>query len=415
MMIMLACNASIKSAYNKRANDKKLLMLASSQPSLTSVRRDAWVEVDLSALENNLRIVSSWLQPNTGLMAVVKSDGYGHGACGIAPVLAASGAKYFGVASVDEGCQLRAAGIKTPILVLSPSPFWALSTAIEAGLEITVTSATQVKDVASTACKAGKTASVHLKVDTGMHRLGVSAADLEPALQSIKQCSNLELKGIFSHLHSAELEAETKLQNQLFQHSLTQVVNAGFNPPLRHLASGQAAYRFADTHYDLARVGLFLYGLEPATISQVVSPVLSLRARINHLQDIPQGDSVGYGHTWTAAQNTRLASIPVGYADGVDRRLSNRMQGLLGGKVINQVGTISMDQMLFDVSGCGPVQPGDVITLIGQEKGRATAGSDLQKLHLATWAQMLDTITYELVCRLRVRLPRIYTRSKTGT
>jgi len=181
---------------------------------------------------------------------------------------------------------------------------------------------------------------------------------------------------------------------------------------LLHLASGEAARRFPDTHYDMVRVGLYLYGLEPAVVSNVVSPALSLRGRINHLQDIDAGESVGYGLTWTAPRRTRLASIPIGYADGVDRSLSNRMEGLCTGKRIKQVGRISMDQMLFDITDVPQAQIGDVITLIGSESGSVANNAAQDRLHLADWASMLDTITYELACRLRVRLPKIYTRSR---
>ncbi len=173
---------------------------------------------------------------------------------------------------------------------------------------------------------------------------------------------------------------------------------------LFHLASGDAARRFPETHYDMVRAGLILYGLEALEASKLVSPAMSVRARINHLSEIEAGESVGYGWTWTAKRRTRLASIPIGYADGVDRRLSNRLTALLLGKPIAQVGRISMDQMLFDITDVPEAQETDVITLIGADGE--------QKIELATWATMLDTITYELACRMRVRLPRIYTRHR---
>ncbi len=398
-------------------------MVASRQPSLISVRRDAWLEIDLAALEGNLRVARSWLAESCRLMAVVKSDAYGHGAAQAARVFSACGAGWLGVASVDEGCQLREAGTTTPILILSPSPAWALPAAIEAGLNITVTSASQVDDVARAAERLDRTACVQLKVDTGMHRLGVAPAQMMPVLSRIADYSRLRLTGLFSHLARADNQEATQLQNQCFRALLAPLEAAGKRPPLVHLASGEAARRHPDTHYDMARVGLYLYGLEPQAVSQVVTPAMSVRARINHLQAIEAGESVGYGHTWTAGRPTRLASIPVGYGDGVDRRLSNRMTGLIWGKEVPQVGLISMDQMLFDVTDAPEAQEGDVITLIGSEtadqSGRSRTGrrpdEPRKVLYLASWAQMLDTITYELACRLRVRLPRVYTRSRTAT
>lgn len=393
-------------------------MLSSRQPSLISVRRDAWVEIDLTAIESNIRLVRSWLSPGCKLMAVVKSDAYGHGASQIGRVLTASGADWLGVASVDEGCQLRSAGITAPILILSPCPSWALSTAIESDLCITVTSAAQVDDLAKAAERLGKNASVQLKIDTGMHRLGVCLDMVPDILSAIAGHGGLKLTGLFSHLARADDEEATARQNRSFKAALDGLASAGKLPPLVHLASGEAARRFPDTHYGMVRVGLYLYGLEPQAISQVVTPALSVRARINHMQEIAGGESVGYGWTWTADRTTRLASIPIGYGDGIDRRLSNRMSGLISGKEIRQVGLISMDQMLFDVTNVPEVAEGDVVTLLGFEGGNQparpkTAGQEQAKtLHLASWAGMLDTITYELACRLRVRLPRIYTRHK---
>lgn len=387
-------------------------MLASRQPSLTSVRRDAWVEVDLGALTSNLRVVRSWLKAGTSLMAVVKSDAYGHGAPSVAPVLLAAGAHSLGVASVDEGMQLREAGIKAPVLILSPCPFWALGNAIDNDLDITVTHKSELADFGKAAKQSGKVARVHVKVDTGMHRLGGKTGEALEIVNAVANDKTLKLAGFFSHLAAADDQARTAEQNIRFQSVLKDLAASKARPGQVHLASGEAARRFPDTHYDMVRVGLYLYGLEPSVVSQVVTPALSIRARINHMQTIGEGESVGYSLTWTAARPTRLASIPVGYADGVDRRLSNRMCGLINGKQVRQVGLISMDQMLFDITDAPEAQPGDIITLIGWDNSTEPGVHRPQALHLATWATMLDTITYELACRLRVRLPRIYTRAK---
>jgi alanine racemase len=385
-------------------------MLASQQSSLTSLRRDAWVEIDLAALELNFGVVRKWLQKQTQLMAVVKSDAYGHGAPSVAPVFAAAGASHFGVASVDEGCQLRTAGIKQPVLILGPCPFWAISNALEANLQLTITSKDQVSNIVKVTTQSQRPANVHVKIDTGMHRLGVAPQHVKELLNTISSEQSLKLVGIFSHLAMADDDKVTAQQNEIF----TEVLNAldsQHKPKLVHLASGDAARRFPDTHYDMVRVGLYLYGLEPRAVSGVVSPALSVRARINHMQEIEEGQSVGYNLTWTATRRSRLASIPIGYADGVDRRLSNNMDGLLMGKLIKQVGLISMDQMLFDITDVPEAEEGDVITLIGKDS--AQAGSESRQLFLAEWANKLDSITYEMACRLRVRLPRIYTRSRT--
>lgn len=381
-------------------------MLTSSQPSQTSIRRDAWVEIDLNAIEFNLSQVKSWLKPGTQLMAVVKGDAYGHGAQELTPVLQASGVDAFGVASVDEGCQLLAAGSKIPILVLGPCPVWAIRTALEAGLELTVSSISQIEDIAAEAKALGKQARIHLKVDTGMHRLGLATTEVRQAIEAISKYNELKLIGLYSHLAEAGDSKSTERQNKLFQVVVSDLIACEKLPEIVHLASGEAARSDAETHYDLVRVGLYIYGLEAKKVSDVVHPAMSLRGRINQLKEIEAGESVGYGFTWTAKRKTRLASLPIGYADGIDRKLSNQISGLLFGREVNQVGLISMDQMLFDVTDVDQVCVGDVITLIGSEDDSG------KRLYLADWAKKLDTITYELASRLRIRLPRMYTRQK---
>lgn len=387
-------------------------MLASRQPIVASVRRDAWVEVDLGAIEYNVGVVRSWLSPGTRMMAVVKGDGYGHGAVGMAELLAASGTDWFGVASVDEGCQLRAAGISSPILVLSPVPAWALPAALENDLQLTVTALTQIEDIVAAATKLQRIAKVHVKIDSGMHRLGVLPERTIGVLEELSKHAAVKVKGLFSHLAKADDEECTRWQKAQFDKVLADLDAAGLRPDIVHFASSDATRLFPWTHYDMVRPGLVLYGLESRVVSQVVKPALSVRGRIVHTNEIAAGESVGYSLTWTASRPTRVASIPIGYADGIDRGLSNRLEGTLLGKRIPQIGLISMDQMLFDITDVPHAQEGDVITLIGCESEHASAGPGEHQhtLYMATWANALETITYELACRLRARMPRIYTR-----
>lgn len=385
-------------------------MLAFRQPAVTSIRRDAWVEVDLNAIESNLQIIRSWLDPATKLMAVVKSDAYGHGAAMIAELCVAAGCHWIGVASVDEGRQLRLAGITCPILLLSPCPLWAVESALDSRLTLSISGLRQLLDLQSFCLRTGKQAFVHLKIDTGMHRLGLRPGDIESVVPAFVN-SPLHLAGVFSHLARAEDCEFTKKQAGLFATVLGQLRFFGLEPGIVHLASGDAASRFPDIHYDMVRVGLALYGLEPRSVSEKLFPAMSVRARINHIQELAAHEMLGYNLTWQAERPSRIASIPIGYADGVDRGLSNRMRGLLLGHSVPQVGLISMDQMLFDITDVPEAQDGDVITLIGRDFYHETKG---EVLHLAEWAQTLDTITYELACRLKVRMPRIYTRQLPG-
>lgn len=381
-------------------------MLAHRQPMISSVRRDAWVEVDLNAIERNIAVIRSWLNPGTRLMTVVKSDAYGHGAAGIAEVLAACGADWLGVASIDEGCQIRATGVQLPILLLSPCPAWALPTALDADLTLTVTSSSQIEDISAVCQRLKRKASIHLKIDTGMHRLGIAPDKLSDLLYLLKSADLVELTGTFTHFAKADEEEFTLLQTARFEQALAQIKAEGHKPALSHLASSEAARRFPQTHFDMVRVGLYLYGLEAKKESDIVFPAMSVKGRINQIQEIDAGESVGYNLTWTSQEKTRVASIPIGYADGIDRRLSNKIHGLLMGKKVPQIGLISMDQMLFDISAVPEAQEGDVLTLIGCDNHEH---GSLQ-IHLASWANMLDTITYELACRLRARMPRMYTR-----
>jgi alanine racemase len=403
-------------------------MVFSRQVTISSFHRDAWVEIDLSAVEHNVSVIRSWLAVNpkpARLMAVVKSDAYGHGAPQVADMLSNSGAEYLGVASVDEGCQLRSATIKTPILILSPTPFWAIDNALEDGLELTIAAAKQARDIDKIARKRGQKARVHLKIDSGMHRLGIPPEAAPELVDQISKLQNLELVSVFSHLARAGDQATTTAQLKQYQAGLERL---GYKPDgktfFAHLASSEAARKFPETHFDMVRVGLYLYGLEGTGTSDVLEPAMSVKARINHINIVKEGDSVGYNLTWEARRESRLACVPIGYADGVDRRLSNRMEGLLHGKKIRQVGLISMDQMLFDITDVPAAQDGDVITLVGKDElpaektarsGSKTSATEVS-LNLASWAEMLDTITYELACRLRARLPRIYTRHhKSGS
>lgn len=384
-------------------------MLASRQLTVSSICRDAWVEIDLNNIEFNVKTIRSWLnESQTGLMAVVKSDGYGHGAGEVALASVRAGATWLAVATLDEGTELREFDRVTPILLLGPIPTRSIQTAVENRLDLTITSQSDLQAAQTVANQINRIVRVHLKIDTGMHRLGASPDDVESLVRQIESQPNLELISVFSHLAKADQIEFTKKQDDCFS-AVLQNLSANFPQLLRrdggkvlaHIASGDAARHNPFTQHDMVRAGLNLYGLEARTVSDIVKPALSIRGRINSLREIEPGEAVGYNLTWQAKEKARIASIPIGYADGIDRGLSNRIDGLLHGKKVKQVGVISMDQMLFDVTSVPECALGDTLTLIGRDGDHA--------IQLAAWANMLDTITYELACRMRVRLPRIYT------
>jgi alanine racemase len=396
----------------------------SSRYTADSMARDAWIEIDLNKLEYNLQQIKATLKskaeaiavPVPSIMGGVKGDAYGHGAVAVSQVLAACGVSWLGVASVDEGIELREANCKLPILVLSPTPSWAVKKAIEKNLDLTISSMPQLQGIAESLKDDSGSVPLHLKVDTGMHRLGMNEKDLLKVLEFLRANKKYQLISVFSHLAKASEWETTEAQKEKFDLFIRILDNEKFKPQFVHLDSSEAAQRYPKTYYDMVRIGINLYGLEGRTVSENLLPIMSVRGRINQISVVETNESVGYGFTWKAKRETRLANIPIGYADGIGRQLSNKMKGLLHNQLINQVGTISMDQMLFDITDVPSAKEGDVITLIGSDDYaklyEKNTKIETHQLYLADWANELDTITYELACRLKVRLPRVYTRNE---
>jgi alanine racemase len=411
-------------------------MLSVRQLSSQSSRRDAWVEIDLGKIEKNIEIIKSWLAPRLSgeseiksdqspggsgkprplLLGSVKADAYGHGAVVVGEILQRYGASWLGVATVDEGIELRDNGINLPILILSPTPKNAMQAACEHSLDITISALSQLKDLEKEVQKFEREARIHLKVDTGMHRLGMPLSQIGTILDQVVISPQLRLVSVYSHLAKAAVEETTRAQNEVFLQVIKKVHAQVKQPILFHLASSDAARLYPFAHHDMVRIGIALYGLESWRDSTDLLPVLSLRGRINQLTHVKTGESVGYGHKWQAHRPTRLASVPIGYADGVDRGLSNQIEALLHGKRVRQVGVISMDQMLFDVTDVPEAVLGDIVTLIGSdaESESRKLPEGQEPLTLASWARKLDTITYEMAVRLRSRLPRQFVQNREG-
>lgn len=372
--------------------------------------RDVWLEINLGALEHNTLQLRRHIAEEITLMAVIKSDAYGHGATMVAPILEACGFSQFGVASIDEALQLREAGVEAPILVLGASPDWAMPLAAQHRIQLTVFNQRHIDAL----LKLEHRPCIHLKVDTGMHRVGVAPAECVGLYQQLVT-HQLPCQGIFSHLAKGGDkggDAETTLrQYQTFVQVLEQLQEQKHPlPRYCHLSNsaGQETLMQTASLLNLARIGLHLYGYGTASVSQTLGlqPVMGLKGRVVHLQWVEAGEGVSYGHTWVAPERRLIATIPVGYADGVPRGLSNRLQARYHGQVVSQVGTITMDQLMLDVTTVANPQLGDAVTLLetGIEATQATA------LTLTPWANALSTIEYELLCGLRVRLPRVYVR-----
>ncbi len=377
----------------------------SSQSSLNTDR--AWVEISETALSHNVKAIKQLLSPDTRLMAVVKADAYGHGAVKVAKTVISAGGDAFAVATLQEGIDLRLAEITAPILVLG-----AINTVEEIqalsrwNLEPTLCSLQQGRFFAQTLSAMGKTLPVHLKLDTGMSRLGVLWEDAVAFVAEIRGYPELEIKSVYSHLATADEKDDTfmRLQQSRFDSAIAQLKTINFTPPCLHLANSAATLREASFHYDLVRVGLALYGLSPSPELAGITPLkpaLQVKARITQIKALPAGAGVSYGHQFVTNRPCRIAVVGIGYADGVPRNLSNRLQVLLNGKKVAQIGAITMDQLMLDVTDCEKIQPGDLVTLIGEEGNQTITADD--------WAQALGTISWEILCGFKHRLPRIIT------
>ncbi len=375
----------------------------SSPEQLTTER--AWVEVHETALRHNVAEIKQLLSPNTQLMAVVKADAYGHGAVQVAKTVLAAGGDGLAVATLQEGMELREAGITAPILILgainSPTAVAAMT---QWQLEPTLCCPEQAQLFGETLRELGTSLGVHLKLDTGMSRLGIAWTNATQFLRQVQCYPELAIKSVYSHLATADEEDTTVLhqQQQRFESAIAQLQSVGFTPPCLHLANSAATLRGKQFHYDRVRVGLALYGLTPSpNLAPFASlqPVLQVKARITQIKEVPAGAGVSYGHQFITDKPSRIAVVGIGYADGVPRNLSNHLQVLLNGKRVPQVGAITMDQLMLDVTAYPDIQSGEVVTLIGSENQDAITADD--------WAWQLGTISWEILCSFKHRLPRI--------
>lgn len=375
-------------------------------PSLAQMRCDrAWVEIDLQALAENVRQIKRFLAPQTQLLAVVKADAYGHGSVMVARTVLGVGASGLGVATVPEGIELRAAGIKAPILILgavhTPEQVQAIA---HWQLQPTLCTPKQALMFAETLKKLGQTLAVHVKVDTGMSRLGVPWQEAAEFVELIGRSPNLEIASIYSHFATADDPDPTLMhtQNQRFQSVIAQLKTRGIRLPKLHIANSAATLADRGLHYDLVRVGLAMYGLYPAPHLEGLinlKPVMRVKARITQVKTIEPGTGVSYGYQYIAETETQIAVVGIGYADGIPRNLSNQMQVLVRGKRVRQIGAITMDQLMIDVSDIPNLQVGEVVTLLGQDHHDQIVAED--------WANLLGTISWEILCSFKHRLPRV--------
>lgn len=365
-----------------------------------SIHRDSWVEINLENLAHNIKEIRRSVPQGKKLLAVVKADAYGHGAVMLAPTILASGCDMLGVASIDEGIDLRNAKIGCEILVLGAVPVWAVENAVNSDISISIFSKEHLNACKQAYERTGKKPKVHVKIDTGMNRIGVQPRVAVEFINEVRKADYLLFQGIFTHLYEAETVSEAQKQIDVWNKIISQIDTTGL---LLHIQNTAGTLCYDVPTSNMLRIGIGLYGLAPDYPDKEfkkpdLKPVMSLKGRVVHIHETGAPAGVSYCHTFKTEKPIKVATIPVGYADGVSRLLSNKITAELNGKKIRQIGNITMDQMMFDITGVN-ASVGDVITLIGD--GAMT---------MDEWAKILGTINYELTCRLKVRLPRVYTR-----
>lgn len=365
------------------------------------ILRDVRAEIDLDALRHNFTEIRRRINPNSKLCAVVKANAYGHGAVEVSKVAVECGADFLAVATVEEGLELRRAGFSLPILILSLIPSQAAEFIVENNLTATVADFELAKKISAAAAKLNKPAKVHLKIETGMGRIGVAADKAVELAKKISALPSVELEGVFSHFADADSPDRTFTNRQIkiFSGVADKIRSAGVNVKIFHLAESAAALDIPEAHFDMVRSGIINYGLYPsADFPKTIElhPVMKLVARIVYLKKISAGTSIGYGREFVAERDSLIATLPIGYADGYIRAYKN-FHVEIRGKLAPIAGRVCMDQVMIDVTDIDGVKVGDEVILFG---------SNLISIDDA--AKHLNTINYEITCLVSERVPRIF-------
>lgn len=374
-----------------------------------ATQRPTWAEIDLDNLAFNFRSTREFVGDKVKYMAVVKADAYGHGAVECAKRLEAEGVDWFGVALPEEGVELRLAGIRKLILCLGG--FWEGQETIALNYNLTpvVFQIEKARALNDAATRRGTAVAIHVKVDTGMGRVGVRYDEVTEFATALKTLDHLRVEGVMTHFAAADDLAQTpftELQMERFKTAVAIFREKGFSPAYLDLANSPGAIAHPASRSNLVRLGGVLYGLGgdvlPAGIDKPrLKPVMSMRSRIAHLKKVPAGETIGYGRTFTTQTDSLIATIPIGYQDGYSRTLSNIGRAIVRGSYVPVVGRVSMDWTTLDVSRAGGARIGDEVILIGEQNGLEVAAEEL--------AGLTNTISYEITCGINRRVPRVYT------
>ena len=367
--------------------------------------RDTVAITDLDAYKRNLEKIQAYIGTSVQLMAVVKANAYGHGMAGCARTALDAGASMLGVALVSEGILLRKAGIDAPVLVFVPESSGSPSLYCEHNLTMTLTSLEMFETVRKFLTENNAALTVHINVDTGMGRIGAKPEDAAAIIERTCTTSGMTIEGIYSHFPSADEDMDDLSRGQIerFKSLLDELSKKNIRPPLAHLCNSAGTVKFPGAHFDMVRPGIMTYGLIPYPGSSErleLEPVLSFTSKIGFVKEVPSGTAVSYGGTFVTGRTSKLATVPVGYADGFNRHLSNRGRALINGKSVPVAGRVCMDQTVFDVTDAGEVHVGDTITLIGKDGN--------ERITVEEHAEIAGTITHEIATGITGRVSRNY-------
>ena len=373
----------------------------------------AWAEINLDAIENNIRAIRSYVSPESKILGVVKADAYGHGYLQVAKTLLENGADALAVACLDEAIQLRQCKIECPVLILGHSYPADAEDLVKNQIMATCFDYSLAKALSDAACKHNKVAKIHIKIDTGMGRIGYRFAEdvavNDNTIAEILKTSalpNIEIDGIFTHFSVADEDDDeyTYLQFNRFIQVCDRLKEKGLHIPCRHCCNSAALVRFPDMHLDMVRPGIILYGHKPSDFVDCeklsLVPAMSFKAKITNLKNVEKNSGISYGKKFVTPVKSRIATIPVGYADGYSRVLSGGAKVIAGGKMCDIVGNICMDQCMIDVTNVNTIAIGDEVILFGN--------GDNIELPVESLAEKMGTINYEILCMIGKRIPRIY-------
>jgi len=366
--------------------------------------RPTWAQIDLGAIRYNIAQIKRYISKDVKVMSVVKANAYGHGIVEVSRTVTESGVDYLGVATMDEAVCLRQHNIRKPILVLGSVLSDEIEAAFRYGITLTACSNELIKEIERKARRKKKKCKVHIKVDTGMGRIGIWHQEAPAFINRVSDLKNVLLDGVYTHFSSAGRDTQfTNYQIESFENALKELKEEGVNIPFRHAANSIATVDFKRSHLNMVRPGIIIYGMYPKrNFAELfkLRPALSLKTRIVYLKDVPAGRSISYGRTYITDKDTKIATIPIGYADGYGRILSNKAYVLIRGKRARIVGRVTMDQVMVDVGHVDKVKLKDEVVLIGRQEGSQITTEEL--------ARLCGTIPYEIVCSIGSRVPRFY-------